>query len=96
MTQDMIDKHVVIRSSQSGVWLGILVATDGSRVRLRDARRAWSWEGAASCSGLAGAGPSGGNICHPVAVAVIDGVCEILLASADAVARWGKVKPWSV
>lgn len=86
--------YVVVRSSQSGVWLGDLVSSDGDTVVLRDARRAWSWQGAASCSGLAVRGPSGGKICEPVPSATIIGACEILDASDEAVARWLAVTPW--
>lgn len=90
----LIGKHVVVRSSQSGVWLGELVAQDGDTVTLTDARRAWQWTGAASCSGLAVRGPKGGKICEAVAVAEVLGVCEILLATDEAVAAWKAVTPW--
>lgn len=94
MYDDLIDKPVVIRSSLSGVWLGTLVSREGDVVRLRDARRAWYWQGAASCSGLATRGPSGGKICEPVPTAVVHGVIEALSATPEAVERWKAVAPW--
>lgn len=90
----LIGKNVVVRSSQSGVWLGTLDAQDGETVTLTDARRAWRWTGAASCSGLAVRGPKGGNICESVAVAQVLGVCEVLLATDEAVAAWKAVPAW--
>ena len=36
----LIGRHVVVRSSPSGVWLGILEAREGTTVHLREARRA--------------------------------------------------------
>ena len=91
---DLIGKMVVLRSSASGVWLGRLVSLCGERRVLADARRAWSWEGAASCSGLAIRGPSGGKICEPVSLAIIEGCCETLAATDEAVERWKAVEPW--
>ena len=90
----LIGKSVVVRSSPSGVWMGELVAQDGAVVTLRDARRAWNWDGAASCSGLAVRGPRGGKICEPVATAEVRECCEILEASDVAITAWKAVKPW--
>lgn len=94
MYRDLLEKYVVVRSSPSGVWLGTLDHVEGDTVRLRQARRAWSWQGAASCSGLATHGPSGGKITPPVDIAVILSACEVLAATDAAVARWDDVSPW--
>jgi len=91
---NLIGQMVVVRSSPSGVWLGRLVAREGTMVTLTAARRAWSWEGAASCSGLAARGPRGGRIAEPVAVAIIADACEVLAATPVAVIAWEKIQPW--
>ena len=92
---DLIGKHVVVRSSPSGVWMGRLDAVDGRSVRLIDARRACNWSGAASCSGLAVQGPSpSSTFPSAVAVAIVHECCEILAATPAAVARWQAVAPW--
>ena len=96
MYADLIDKFVVVRSSQSGVWFGRLQQVEGDDARLQDARRVYNWEGAASCSGLATGGPSGGQICAPVATAVVKGFCECLGASDEAAKRFAEVSPWVV
>jgi small nuclear ribonucleoprotein (snRNP)-like protein len=54
---DMIGKNVLIRGRDSGVKVGILVASDGAQsVLLRDARRIWYWSGAFTLSVVAGIG----------------------------------------
>lgn len=91
---DLIDRPVVVRSSPSGVWMGTLEVADGNTVRLRNARRAWNWQGAASCSGLASHGPISGKITAPVETAIILEVCEVLALSTAAIDRWAAVSPW--
>lgn len=94
IAEELIGKIVVIRSNMSGVWFGVLTAAEGESRLLKDARRAWSWEGAASCSGLATTGPEGGRICEPVEIALIGDVCETLLATDEAVKRWYAIEAW--
>ena len=93
---DLIGKTVVVRRSPSGVWLGKLEAYANRAATLSDARRAWSWEGAASCSGLAVRGPRTGKITEPVALAIIEDCCEILAITPEAIERWAAVPPWIV
>ena len=94
MYKDLIDSMVIVRSSQSGVWMGRLQLVEGDDARLQDARRAWNWKGAASCSGLASSGPSGGKICEPVPIVVIKNFCEVLSVTPKALERWAAVSPW--
>ena len=96
MYTEMIGQHVVVRSPPSGVWMGVLVAAEGRTRKLRDARRAWQWTGAASSAGLAVEGPSGGKITSPVPLAVIDDVCETLAVTDAALARWASIAAWRV
>lgn len=95
MYSEFKGNHVIVRSSPSGVWLGVLEEiNDRSTVRLRDARRVWRWEGAGSCSGLATHGPSGGLITAAISRVLVMDVCEILLVTPDALARFAAVEPW--
>ena len=48
-----IGKKVIIRGDRSGVEFGELVEQNGSVVTLKNARRLWYWNGAASLSQLA-------------------------------------------
>ena len=84
---------VIVRSSPSGVWFGQLVESAFQEYTLINARRVWSWEGAASCSGLAAKGPTGGKICAPVDV-VVHEVCECITASAEAISAFAKITAW--
>jgi len=91
----LVGRTVVVRSHLSGVWHGTLAAVSGtSGVSLTGARRAWQWAGAASCSGLAIRGPTGGKIAGPVDV-VIPETIEIVTSSPEAVAAWASMPEWT-
>jgi len=89
-------RTVVIRSSGSGVWLGDIESQDDAarKVVLRDARRAWQWSGAGSCSQLATDGPSGGKICAPVSRVEVFDVLEVIDTNEKSVAAWKAVPAW--
>lgn len=59
-----IGKKVIIRGYRSGVEFGTLVAHNGREVTLHDARRIWTWAGAASLSQLAMDGTSNPDDCR--------------------------------
>ena len=59
-----IGKKVIIRGYRSGVEFGTLVAHNGTEVTLHDARRIWTWAGAASLSQLAMDGTSKPDDCR--------------------------------
>jgi len=59
----MEGKYVIVRSSGSGVWAGMLKSRNGSEAILTNARRIWYWAGAASLSELAMRGSSKPNQC---------------------------------
>jgi len=46
-------KYVIVRTTSAGVFAGYLESRSGREVVLRNARRLWYWEGAASLSQLA-------------------------------------------
>ena len=92
----LIGRIVVVRSHLSGVWLGVLECAGPNGFRLSSARRAWSWSGAASCSGLASHGPSAGKITAPVESVAIPEIVEIVgPVSVAALSRWDAVLFWS-
>lgn len=94
----LLSRHIgsvcVVRSHLSGVWLGTVTATDSKGVVLADARRAYSWTGAATCSGLATHGPSGGKITAPVGTVTIAEVIEVVDTTGAARDRWAAVPSW--
>lgn len=46
-------KYVIVRTYSAGVFAGELESRNGQEVVMRNARRLWYWEGAASLSQLA-------------------------------------------
>ena len=93
-----MDQYVIVRTVNAGVFAGILVRRDGSEVELRDARRIWRWDGAASLSQLAVEGTSRPEKCKfPVAVprlTVLE-VIEIIPTTERARASIEAVPVWS-
>jgi hypothetical protein len=51
-------KYVIVRTYSAGVFAGYLVSRKGQEVVLKNARRIWYWDGAASLSQLAMEGSS--------------------------------------
>ena len=52
----MESRYCMVRSKSAGVFAGNVEKLDGQTALLRNARRIWYWEGAASLSQLAAAG----------------------------------------
>lgn len=93
-----IGQAVLVRSRGSGVWIGTLVSRHataaGHSVTLADARRIWSWFGAAECSQLAATGPTGGKI-GIASAPIVHEVLEEHVASPAAIAAVAQIAPWS-
>ena len=51
--ENMIGKYVIVRGKDSGVFAGELVSQNRQIVKLKDCRRLWYWDGAASISQIA-------------------------------------------
>lgn len=89
--------YVIIRADRAGVFAGYLASRNGSEVVLRNVRRLWYWDGAASLSQLAVSGVSKpGNCKFSVAVPeqIILGAIEIIPASEIARKCVQEVSPW--
>jgi len=64
--QDFVERHFIgrkciIRTYSAGVWFGDVKELVGTHCVLQNARRLWSWYGAASLSQLAQEGITGKN-----------------------------------
>lgn len=53
MIKEFLNKEVIVRGDRSGVFFGTLVAKEGTEVKLKNCRRLWYWDGAASISQIA-------------------------------------------
>ena len=97
LAPDRIGKVVLVRSRGSGVWIGTLVARSagaaGHSVSLADARRIWSWTGAAECSQLALTGPKGGKI-GVSSSPIVHEVLEEFAASNECVCAVASIPEW--
>ena len=92
------NKYVICRTYSAGVFAGTLVDKVGKEVELKDARRLWYWDGAASLSELAEKGVSKPDNCKfpaPVASVLLTESIEILLCSDEARDSIKGVKVWT-
>ena len=48
-----LNRKVIIRADRAGVFYGTIIRKDKDEVELKDCRRIWYWNGAASLSELA-------------------------------------------
>lgn len=90
---------VIVRTYSAGVFAGELIKRKGQDVELRNARRIWEWDGAASLSQLAVDGTSKpGNCKFPVAVAKVElmQAIEILHCTTKARESIEGVPVWKV
>lgn len=91
-------KYVIVRTYSAGVFAGLLESRKGQEVVLRQARRIWHWEGAASLSELAQRGTSMPTKCKfPCEVDRIEvlQVIEILDVTPEARASIAAVPVWT-
>jgi hypothetical protein len=58
-----LNDYIICRTYSAGVFAGTLVKRDGKEVTLKDARRLWYWDGAASLSQLSQEGVKKPDAC---------------------------------
>ena len=92
-----IGKKVIIRGNSSGVEFGELAAQEGQEVTLKNARRIWRWEGAASLSQLAKDGTSNPSGCkftvYVDSITILDAI-EIIPCTDKAIKSIEEVGEW--
>ena len=97
--KENIGKKVIIRGDRSGVEYGTLVAQEGQEVTLKNARRIWYWNGAASLSQLAKDGTSQPSSCKFTvfvdSITVLDAI-EIIPCTDKAIKSIEGVKEWKL
>lgn len=93
----MLGKYVIVRGDRSGVFAGELVAQNGQQVELKNCRRLWYWNGAASVSQIALEGVKCPNDCKFTVtvdrIAILDAI-EIIPTTAEAEANIKAVSVW--
>jgi hypothetical protein len=95
----IIGKYCIVRCSRASVFAGIVAEREGQAVLIRDARRIWSWSGAASLSQLALDGTKEPNECKFTvaceSVVVLDAI-EIIPCTDAAQRSICGVKKWKI
>lgn len=79
-------RYVLVRSGQSGVWIGEYVSQKGDAVTLKKALKIWRWKGANTTSELAATGtkPDGySRVAQPSDLTVF-GCCELHESNSNA------------
>lgn len=92
-------EYCIVRTYSAGVFAGYVESRDGKECVVRDARRIWFWDGAASLSQLAVDGTSKPDNCKfPVAVdkVLLTEVIEIIPCTAKAKESIEAVPVWSM
>ena len=90
----------IVRTESAGVFIGEIVELneENRRCTLKDSRRMWYWDGAASLSELATKGTSKPSECKfpcEVAETHLFGVIEIIKATQQAIDSIDSVPVWS-
>jgi hypothetical protein len=94
----MVGQKVIIRTYSAGCFFGTLASRKGKEVVLKDCRRLWYWDGAASLSELAARGTSKPDKCKfPIATQeqILTEAIEIIKCSDSAIASIKGVPIWS-
>ena len=97
--ESYIGKKVIIHAAEAGVFYGTLTAKEGNEVELKDCRRIWYWDGAASISELAVNGTAKPQACKFTVVVPqmqIMGVIEIIPCTDEAQKSIESVWVWTI
>jgi len=90
-------KKCIIRTEKAGVFFGEIVKREGQEVEVKNCRRLWYWEGAASLSQLAVDGTNRPASCKFTVIVpemVILGVIEIIPCAEKAIKSIEEVIVW--
>jgi hypothetical protein len=98
MSKSIVGQYVIVRTYSAGVFAGEIVSKDGKEVEMKNARRLWYWDGAASLSELAVRGVSKPRNCKfPTAVPTVylTEAIEILQFTKEAQKNIENVSEWT-
>ena len=95
----MEGKYVIVRGDRSGVFAGVLESQEGQKVVLKQCRRLWYWNGAASISQIARDGVKKSSSCKFTVtvdeIVILDAI-EIIPTTAEAEANIKAVQEWKM
>lgn len=93
------NQFCIVRCYGAGVFFARVESLEDQIAQLRDARRIWRWDGAASLSQLATEGtkrPEGCKFTVTVPQMTVTQVIEIIPCSEQAIASIGGVREWKI
>jgi hypothetical protein len=96
---ELTKDYVIIRTHSAGVHAGYLVSQNGQEVELKDSRRIWYWDGAASLSQLAMEGVTKPENCKFAMVLpkiILTQTIEIIPCSKKAQKIISEVAVWKI
>ena len=94
MYENFIDKKVLVRSYDAGVYFGTLKEVEGDAVRMENVRNIWEWGGAPCLSQIANDGIKGGKVSPMVQSMVLLKVCQILPLCDKAIDNLERKSEW--
>ena len=92
-------KKCIVRCYGAGVFFAEVEAIDGQTAQLRNARRLWYWNGAASLSQLAQEGVTKPRDCKftvTVPMMTVTGVLEVIPCTDEAIKSINGVPVWKL
>lgn len=92
-------EKVLVRADRAGVFYGEIEKRDGSEVEMKNCRRIWYWDGAASLSQLAKEGVTRPDNCKftvTIDSITILGVIEIIPCTEKAIKSIEGVPEWKM
>lgn len=94
MYEDYLNKKVLVRSYDAGVYFGTLVAVEGEACKLEIVRNIWHWTGASCLSQIANDGIAGDKVSPVVESMVLNRVCQIIPLTDKAIANLENQPVW--
>lgn len=96
---DLIGKHVIVRSNLAGVFYGVLSAKDGEELTITNARKFYYFSGANTVEDLAVYGAQNPGECKltvAVDLIVISKFDQILPCTEESINQNNSIKVWTV
>lgn len=94
MYKDLLNKKVLVRSYDAGVYFGTLTKVEGETVRMENVRNIWHWTGASCLFQIANDGIKGDKVSPVVSSMVLNRVCQILPLSDEAINNLENQPAW--
>jgi hypothetical protein len=95
MYSEIMNKKCIVRSYDAGVYYGTVTAVDGETVKVENVRNIWGWEGANCLADVAFKGIRDGKVSRVVSSMVLNGCCQIIPCTDDAIRNLDNIRVWS-